>query len=865
MIRFQLLGEIAVRRLDGTTIDQLLRQPKRLALLAYLAAPAPGSWHRRDTLLALFWPELDAAHARTSLRNALYMLRQSVGESVIRTRGDEEVSLDPGLVATDLARLTLALTERRHGEALAAYAGELLPGLYPPESDGFLRWLDGERDRLRVQVVDAGLQFAAELQRGGQLAQCRTTLRRVLQIHPDEETAVRALMAASHAMGDRAGALGAFEEHRARLAREYEAEPAPETAALAMRIRQAKGNPDRPEPLTLEAEQAGAPAMQDPVVPRRRQTDGAMTPARGERSHMARAAALAILIVAGVAVAAVAWNGLQSPSPPAIGRSTPVTTKEGLQIEPAISPNGRLVAYASGNPDQMQIVVTRLDGSTSWPLSNDSTPIELMPRWSPDNDALAFLSRTNAYVAPAIGGAPRLVAEGGRDEASVRSASWSPQGDSLAIVRHDSLFVIPLEGPGYRMVGTGSQIHSCVWSPDGNWIACVAGNWLALQPGPLFGNQAPSAIVIFPATGGDAIPVTSHDNANFSPAWSGDGRQLWFLSNRDGVWGETYLTRIGRNGRPGPIERVGLRAEAISLAKGRVAYSSYSRRANIWEVPIPEAGLATLRGATQETAGNQIVEVVRTSRDGRWLVYDSNIRGNADIYRLATAGGRPERITDDPRDEYAADLSPDGRQVAYHLWSEGSRLLHVRSLQTGTAGEAIPGAAEMGVPRWSPDGSAIAAWDHRTEPGAVLVIRRSATGTWLPPAWRLEQAQLPAWSPDGKRIAFIVPPGSIRLIPSDSGTVRSLYEPRPGTDDPLASFLAWDPGRPDLYFRGSRPDGSAGIWAVPLQGGRPHLLVDLRDKEGRTTGPSLASDGTRFYFTLEERLGNVQWAALAAH
>src|SRR5512141_3310895 len=95
MVELQVLGEIRLRADDGTEVDTLLRQPKRLARLSYLASPAPGTWHRRDMLLALFWPELDTAHARTSLRNALYVIRQTLGDSVLRNRGDEESSIDP--------------------------------------------------------------------------------------------------------------------------------------------------------------------------------------------------------------------------------------------------------------------------------------------------------------------------------------------------------------------------------------------------------------------------------------------------------------------------------------------------------------------------------------------------------------------------------------------------------------------------------------------------------------------------------------------------------------------------------------------------------------------------------------------------
>ena len=66
MMILQTLGSIRLVRDDGTEMDELLRQPKRFALLAYLASPRPGVWHRRDVLLAVFWPNLDT---RTRVRH----------------------------------------------------------------------------------------------------------------------------------------------------------------------------------------------------------------------------------------------------------------------------------------------------------------------------------------------------------------------------------------------------------------------------------------------------------------------------------------------------------------------------------------------------------------------------------------------------------------------------------------------------------------------------------------------------------------------------------------------------------------------------------------------------------------------------
>src|SRR5437763_1555262 len=79
----------------GRQVEALVRHPKRAALLAYLAAAIPRGPHRRDTLLALFWPESDAPHARAALNQALYVLRSALGDEAIAPRGDGEVASSP--------------------------------------------------------------------------------------------------------------------------------------------------------------------------------------------------------------------------------------------------------------------------------------------------------------------------------------------------------------------------------------------------------------------------------------------------------------------------------------------------------------------------------------------------------------------------------------------------------------------------------------------------------------------------------------------------------------------------------------------------------------------------------------------------
>ena len=231
------LGRIRLADGDGREVDRLLQQPKRLALLAYLAAPAPGTWHRRDVLLAVFWPGLDAQRGRTALRNALHVLRQHTGAGVIRTRGDDEVSVDPALFATDAAELLRDVDAGRPADAFDRYRGDFLPGLYIKEAESFERWLDDERRRLRSVARQAGLVAADACEESGDLRGAVNLVERVAGLDPHDESVVRRLIGLLDRSGDHARALAAYERFRTRLAQDLGAEASAETVAQVEAIR----------------------------------------------------------------------------------------------------------------------------------------------------------------------------------------------------------------------------------------------------------------------------------------------------------------------------------------------------------------------------------------------------------------------------------------------------------------------------------------------------------------------------------------------------------------------------------------------------------------------------------------------------
>src|SRR3989442_5279550 len=130
MIELRLVGRLTLTSAAGRDVRALLGQPRRLALLAYLAAATPPGFHRRDSLLALFWPELDQEHARAALRQALHVVRDALGADAVARRGDEEIGLDVDRVSCDVAAFGRAVEQAEFREALDLYRGDLLEGFF---------------------------------------------------------------------------------------------------------------------------------------------------------------------------------------------------------------------------------------------------------------------------------------------------------------------------------------------------------------------------------------------------------------------------------------------------------------------------------------------------------------------------------------------------------------------------------------------------------------------------------------------------------------------------------------------------------------------------------------------------------------
>jgi DNA-binding SARP family transcriptional activator len=244
-VRLSLLGSLELHLPAGGDALPLLRQPKRVALLSYLAL-AEG-FVPRESLQSLFWPELDASHARGSLRQSLAFIRRVLGSGTVVNRGVGEVGLAEGSVVCDATEFLAQAARGEWSGALELYRGDLLTGFHVDASQDFEAWLESCRSRLRAAAGDCAWSLASHAKAAGRFDEASFWAKRALSHWPFNEPNVRLLMVMLDEVGDLAGALRAYRGLSQWLSREFGASPSEETARVARALVQGP-SPTGPQP-----------------------------------------------------------------------------------------------------------------------------------------------------------------------------------------------------------------------------------------------------------------------------------------------------------------------------------------------------------------------------------------------------------------------------------------------------------------------------------------------------------------------------------------------------------------------------------------------------------------------------------------
>lgn len=228
LVRIYLFGDFRIEK-NGETLP--LRHSKARSLFAFLLR-YPQKRHLREQLADLFWPEAPPERVGRNLSDALYRLRQVLGDDLLHTSRDAIMLNQDADLWVDVWAFTagVSMAERAAWEQAASlYAGPLLPDSY---EDWVLQW----RTRLQEQFDDCLLRLGTWAEQHHLPERAHHYFQQLVQQAPLREVGHRGLMRSLAALGRFAEVFAAYDVLAALLAQELGLEPDAETQRLLVQL-----------------------------------------------------------------------------------------------------------------------------------------------------------------------------------------------------------------------------------------------------------------------------------------------------------------------------------------------------------------------------------------------------------------------------------------------------------------------------------------------------------------------------------------------------------------------------------------------------------------------------------------------------
>jgi Tol biopolymer transport system component len=438
-----------------------------------------------------------------------------------------------------------------------------------------------------------------------------------------------------------------------------------------------------------------------------RSTPRAALPDTRPATHLTRTR----VVLGGLALALIgvttvmAWRALHRPADGA-AQLLPLASYPGPEGPPALSPDGKFVAFAWPGPDSgpTDIYVKAVESEALRRLT-ETPDWESSPAWSPEGQSIAFVrERQGVFTMSQLGGAERQVSASGthvawaadsnsvlirdreRDagpfgiyqvfldtlerrrltQAPLGAGDWrfevSPDGSTLAFIRYEregiaDLYTVPmLGGRPRRLSNWNTALTGLSWTPDGREIVYSVEGPTASRLWRIDANSAApnrgSPITDIPA---------SADNPSISRPRTGHPARLAFQSIARDV--DIQLLDLEARLVDDSIEskpfssstRIESSAQFSPDGK-RIAFASY--RSGTPEIWLADRDGGKLRQITSLGAAGLVVG--GWSPDGARIVFDATVAGNSDVYVVGSDGGRVRRLTSEPSIDGLSSWSADG-------------------------------------------------------------------------------------------------------------------------------------------------------------------------------------------------------------
>lgn len=409
--------------------------------------------------------------------------------------------------------------------------------------------------------------------------------------------------------------------------------------------------------------------------------------------------------------------------PTAPPRLVTVTAFSGEELEPAISPDGKFVAFCGTNtstsvprPNEPQvkahfnIYLKQADGESILQLT-DKPGRAITPAWSPDGRYLAYAQKPQdgnvennfLYIIPAFGGAERKIYEA----PDLVGVAWSPDSKTLSFAaRKDAntphnIYTISIETGEVRQLtfSDADDNTSTNFSPDGKHISFRRKK-----------NKSEEIFIVSTADGAERQITRLNAGISGRADWTTDGANLIFGSNLTGVYRLWKISVDG--GEPSLVEGVGEPSldPSISDDGKRLVYTRFDVDYNVWRVPLEN-------NKGDAAWAEKIVSSYRTDRspsvspDGGRIAFVSNQNGAARQIWLADADGANQRqmtFLPDGSSIARALWSPDGRRIVFDATAPGGEsAIYTLDAESGAVQKIVDSPVDAVAPAFSNDGNSI--------------------------------------------------------------------------------------------------------------------------------------------------------------
>lgn len=633
----------------------------------------------------------------------------------------------------------------------------------------------------------------------------------------------------------------------------------------------------RIELLELQEElQRGGPAIA--AAPR---------PAERNPWKIAVAAGL-VALAAGLAGWSVGRTGTRDAIAPS--RIRRMTHDAGLTDEPALSPDGKLLSYASDRAGKgnLDIWLQQVGGADAVQVTRDEAD-ESEPSFSSDGTKIAFRSERDGggvYVVSALGGEPRLVAKHGRNPKFSPNGEWiaywvgeshlistadnwvvTPAGQRRAADFVARMYVVAPSGGNERAIQPNVGAAGPVWLPDGQHLLFLSGDDFYV-----------TALDAAPPVKTGIMPILDRRGLRASGI-----KGLWTVDGNDVIvpveFGEAAnLCRVAISPRTfratGKFEQLTsgttLEVSPAAALGGRIAFGSRLASTHIWSASIA-ANAGKLTGQMEPLTDGDTVDLEPSlSADGKELAFRRRRTGGSDVWIKDLASGRQTAITTGADVTGSVALSPDGNKVAYLVTQDNHVSLYVAGVR-GARPEKV--CSDCVSPSnnlyWFSDSKKLLYASPGTQSWIMRDLGRGASTAVL--ATQQNPTADLRLTRDDRWMVFhtIIDPVRRQLFvaPLRTAPVAQQKDWVPITDgSAMDREGAWSPDGTLLYFQSDR-DGFRCIWVQRVDQrtkrpiGRMSPLLHFHSARrslmnlAATTPLAIASD--KLVFSLGEITGNV--------